>query len=387
MNTIQMNCDMRIIDDMNDLKISIIDPRSGEESWPCDDVYEMKNKRFCVEPLANQNLSRYVFEDGTYEFFTQPCMCFNTCDAMYKLNTKNIDSIFNNERFNSFRDKILHDNYSECHDCSLYARYFRLKDEYAYYNYAGLIHDYGYYGKQIYFAKKNKERAKSVPFYSLALNISSVCNLACKTCRTMKKTKEPPLTSEDFEKLLNNFKNFKMVKIGCDGETFYSKVYKDILSRDLTAYGLEKIEIFTNGTLMTQAALEKIHPNNWKIISIFRISIDAGKESSYKTVRDGRLWPRLLANIRNLNDEWKKKYGFKLASCFTVSKYNTSDIIDFIDLANELQFDFVYFSFAKTSFSGNGDESFVLSTEQQKNVLEELKFFLKDYERKTEILI
>ena len=62
---------------MNELDISIISPYTGKESLPDVSYADLMYKHFCVEPIINQNILRYSFDnDKGYRFYTKPCLCF-----------------------------------------------------------------------------------------------------------------------------------------------------------------------------------------------------------------------------------------------------------------------------------------------------------------------
>ena len=351
---------------MNELDLSIIDQYTGKESLPDISYEELMYEHFCVEPIINQNILRYKFpNEKGYKFYTKPCLCY--LDGKdFEVITPDVNEVFNNQKLKDFKSKIIHQNYENCGSCTRYKNY-KEGSDCSFYNVKALIEDYGYYGKKFYY---NRDKINDYPLYSINLNISEVCNLKCKTCRKDFITKEPDLTDEDFNLLMKYIKQVKRLKIGCDGETFFSKIYMKFLRMDLTKDSeLECIEIFTNGTCMTPKKLNEIHPNNWKLIKEIRISIDAATKETYLQVRGNNpnQWDGLLKNIKYVKDN----YNVKLATCFTISKLNYKEIYQFIDFAENLGFTEIAFSFAKPSLKEK-DSSLVLEQQYRKDIIDKI---------------
>ena len=349
---------------MNELDLSIIDPYTGKETLPVLSYEELIDNRFCIEPIVNQNILRYKFHNEKgYRFFTKPCLCYLE-DNKYEIHTENVEELFNNDLIINFKKDIIHQNYKNCSTCERYKN-FKNGSISSFDNVSSFVTNYGFYAKHFCY---NRDNIDDYPLYSLSLNISEVCNLKCKTCRKDYITKEPDLTDEDFNNLLKHIKKVKRLKIGCDGETFFSKTYMKFLNIDLTENSeLEYIEIFTNGTCMTPNRLKEIHPNNWKIIKEFRISIDAATKETYMNVRgtNQNQWDSLLKNIQYVKDN----YNVKLASCYTISKLNYKESLDFIDFAKNLGFTEIVFSFAKPRLKDK-DKSLVLEQQYRKDIID-----------------
>jgi molybdenum cofactor biosynthesis enzyme MoaA len=367
---------------MNELDISIISPYTGKESLPDISYADLMYKHFCVEPIINQNILRYSFDnDKGYRFYTKPCLCFLD-DKNFEIHTDDFDELFDSEKIKSFKSNVIKEDYSNCSKCSKYQNYKQGSDS-AFYNWKSFIEEYGLYGKRYYY---NKDKIEDYPLYSINLNVSEVCNLKCKPCRKDFIIKEPDLTPEDYEKIIKKIKSVKRLKIGCDGETFFSKIYMKILSEDLTKDSeLENVEIFTNGTCMTEKRLKEIHPNNWNIIKEVRISIDAATKETYKLVRanNDNQWENLLKNIKYL----KENYNVKMASCFTISKYNYKDTMDFIDFAENLGFEEVVFAFAKPRLKDNDRECVITNETYKKDIIEKINEIVFYKSRKINVVM
>lgn len=343
---------------MNELEISIINPYTGKETLP-----DVENKtKFCPKAYSTQNI--YIIDrNGKLFFHYTPCSCFINNKYFDKFASESFSEIINTTKFNSFKKNVLNNNYTECkeNECSLYKTYLRGNTQ-CFYDWESFINETGYYGKKVYYKNYNEVPGP----YTISLHISPVCNLQCKTCRDVSQ-KEYDL-SDKYEDIINGLKQVNEVNIGCDGETFMSKVYRYILSVDLTENSsLEKINVFTNGTLMNETALSNIHPNNYKLIKQFRISVDATTENTYNNLRINGNWNTLLKNIKFLKENYATKYDIKLCTVYTISRFNLCDVYNFYDFAKRLGFDEVTYSFAMKQFYGDRVD-FILTEEEKKDL-------------------
>jgi hypothetical protein len=351
---------------MNELTISIKNPYTNKEIYPSMDNESLYDKKICNKAYSLMDI--YVVEDnGVVKFAYTPCLCYIS-NKFEPYICSNFSDIIHCDKFNQFKKDVLDNNYSTCmeHGCHVYNT-FKNGNQNIFYNWKYFIEDYDYYAKQIYY----KDYIEVPDTYTVSLHISHVCNLKCKTCRDEYQN-DFDLT-EHYDDIINGLKQVHELNIGCDGETFMSKVYRYILSVDLTENSkLEKINVFTNGTLMNETALSNIHPNNFKLIKQFRISIDAVNEETYKNLRINGVWNTLLNNIKLLNENYKSKYGFKLCTVYTISRYNLSDVYDFYDFAKELGFEDISYTLAKPQFYGNRKD-FVLTENEIKDIKQYLE--------------
>ena len=174
---------------MNELDLSIISPYTGKETLPVISYEELMYKHFCIEPIINQNILRYNFDNEKgYRYLTQPCLCFLN-NKKYEIHTDNVDELFDNDKLKEFKAKIIKEDYSECNNCSVYQNYKDGSDS-SFTNVQSLVENFGYYGKKFYYTRN---KITDYPLYSINLNISEICNLKCKTCRKDYITKEPDL--------------------------------------------------------------------------------------------------------------------------------------------------------------------------------------------------
>lgn len=185
----------------------------------------------------------------------------------------------------------------------------------------------------------------------LELCYDITCNLACKSCRPSILT-TPQHTIDSlygFYKPL--FKHTTEFVISGDGDAFASNHYFSLLQQDLTELSpnLDRLVVQTNGILLTKDNFDKIHINNKNHLHFLSISIDAATEDTYKKVRGGN-FKKLLDNlefVKNYKSNLKTNNWLIVYSGFTVTKYNIHEVIDFIDLACNYNFNMIQFWVAR----------------------------------------
>ncbi len=166
----------------------------------------------------------------------------------------------------------------------------------------------------------------------------STCNLACPQCRSdfHHASKEE---SERLDKFVQDFlssgmlKTAESVRINESGEVFVSKSCRTFLKglkKEL--YPNLKLEMISNGQLCNRKAFDDLAL--WGRLSFINISIDAATEETYRVVRRGGDFKRLLANLEFL-DSIRIHEGEKFALLirFVVSGFNFREMPAFVDLA------------------------------------------------------
>ena len=139
----------------------------------------------------------------------------------------------------------------------------------------------------------------------IKISIDNSCNLTCPSCRT-KLIVADEATGNEFKLKINEIteifgKDIKTIDMSGTGEPFASEALRDFLFNfDETKFpNLETIELHTNATLLNEKTWKKMS-NIHKYIQKIQISIDAATEETYKIVRRGGNWNRLMENINFL---------------------------------------------------------------------------------------
>ena len=168
------------------------------------------------------------------------------------------------------------------------------------------------------------------------VSIDKSCNLRCKSCRNhFFNAKGYDLRiAKKLGKILVNSKwtsQTKRLIIASQGEIFFSQIYKKMLF-DSKLTKRDDLEILTNGTLMTKTNLDKLtklYPN----LQVF-VTIDAATEETYKKIRIGGNFNKLMENLEYLSTLRKNNIVKKVVLLFVVQKDNYKEIIDVLKLYN-----------------------------------------------------
>ncbi len=181
----------------------------------------------------------------------------------------------------------------------------------------------------------------------LNLAYDRTCNLSCPSCRTETiaiKGQEYDEKLQLQERLLANGLNDarRMIVTG-SGDPFASRLYQSLLEKlDSSQYPQLRIHLMTNGLLFTKQAWEKWHKINKSIKSV-QISIDAATEVTYRIVRRGGDFQRLLANLEFISGLRSKKILDFVSLEFVVQQKNYQEMARFVRLGKYFDFDRVAF--------------------------------------------
>jgi MoaA/NifB/PqqE/SkfB family radical SAM enzyme len=183
---------------------------------------------------------------------------------------------------------------------------------------------------------------KNIKPYVIGLSYDTSCNLQCPSCRNSLQffqLDENKKLSEIHEKT-KQFIDFLLAKgisliivISGSSDPFAGPTFWNYLKElSLNPESDIRLQLITNGTLMTQTKLLEIKPLLPKITQI-TLSIDAADETTYKIVRKNGSFRKLEENVKNLNDLISN--GFLpnlrvLVSTFVVQKRNFREMKEFI---------------------------------------------------------
>jgi len=182
----------------------------------------------------------------------------------------------------------------------------------------------------------------------ISLNYDNSCNIQCKSCRKNLKmidkvNAQRLIKFNDFLINSNLFKETKRVLLSGAGEVFASPVYMDFLYKmDEKKFPNLKITIRTNGLLLNPVNWGKIKNAHYAIDEI-NISIDAATKNTYEQVRYGGKFDKLINNLEFVK-KLKNNNHYILTTNFVVQWQNFKEMIPFIELAKEFNFDNIMFS-------------------------------------------
>jgi MoaA/NifB/PqqE/SkfB family radical SAM enzyme len=180
------------------------------------------------------------------------------------------------------------------------------------------------------------------------LNYDTTCNLACPSCRTemmVARNEEQDLYTQAKERfilpLLRSVSGEVYVSRG--GEPFASKHYRSIL-RELnrTEYPHLELSLVTNGLLLTPERWLEF-PNMAEMLRTVSVSIDAAQAETYENVRRPGKWLTLVKNLEFIADLRRSGKIPHLSISFVIQKDNYLEMPEFLDLAERLGVDEVFF--------------------------------------------
>ena len=179
----------------------------------------------------------------------------------------------------------------------------------------------------------------------ITITCDESCNLHCKSCRS-----EVKMIGSDFSAKLTDvlmhkvrplLKDATYLNMLASGEVFVSKPCMELL-KSITheEFPNLKIELLTNGQLFTPKLFERF--SNLKGVPLeMRFSIDGATKATYETIRTGASFERLLENIRFASSLRAEGIITLLGINFVIQKENFRELPNLINMAKELNFDFI----------------------------------------------
>lgn len=296
-------------------------------------------KRFCTRPWDYIEISHMTPKNLS---------CYNCCPlwtdghSIGNLveNNINIDSIWNGEMAKDFRKSILDGSFKYCNKtvCPyISGDTLPYKDDV-------LLGKHGELYKNI--VEKNMVTLDSPEYITLSYDVS--CNLSCPSCRKQINFLNEKINSEEFKfkqsvqdqllEFLYKSKTPILVTITGSGDPFASKLFWDFLQKlDGNLNKNISVTLQTNGVLFTKENWEKLYKLHSNVINAI-ISLDAGSEETYKYVRRGGDWNKLMANLEFVAELLnQKKLGYVRLDC-VVQKKNYQEIDKFVNIAKKYNF-------------------------------------------------
>ena len=238
--------------------------------------------------------------------------------------------------FNSLREMVTNPRAREIQASILDGSY-----KYCDHNNCGLIHNNS-------LSNRVDHKTDTVNWINFALDSS--CNLTCPSCRrdftflsNGPDFDKRMALSDHMVKLIEKHDHPLKFTLSGDGDPFASLIYRNMLNK-LNLKGKKgfEIEIVTNGILVKDHwdKMSGVHDH----VVRFKISFDAGTESTYNITRRGGSWNKLIESSRYIV-KWKQKnYSqMSLAANFVVQQSNYKEMNTFVDLCTDLGFDEILF--------------------------------------------
>ena len=210
-------------------------------------------------------------------------------------------------------------------------------------------------------ARKHIEQFQSAtpPSLPTKVNLShdKSCNLSCPSCRTdlylANKSKQAELDKLSDRFVLPLLKNARTVMITGSGDPFGSNHFRNLIKK-LTKdeFPNLRFDLITNGQLMNQKAWDELALAGR--VDNTHISVDATTPETYKIVRRGGTFQRLLDNLAFIKQLRQSGDIKSLEFSMVVQSLNFREMPAFIDLAREYGADGVHFQMIRQRdiFSG-----------------------------------
>lgn len=192
------------------------------------------------------------------------------------------------------------------------------------------------------------------------LSYDGSCNLACPQCRrdfiTATKEEQAEMDALFIPWIADVVKHADRLYLNGSGDVFGSKHSRAVLAhlkRD--QYPNLKFEIITNAQLFTERAYVDLDLAG-RIHSI-KISIDAARPETYKFVRRGGSFERLIENLTFLDGlRTSGRDQFRLHLLFVVSTPNFREMPEFVHLAKRFHADIAFFTLLRSIGSFTDEE-------------------------------
>jgi len=182
----------------------------------------------------------------------------------------------------------------------------------------------------------------------LELNHDATCNLACPSCRTeivSAKADEVDLYARASENVILPMlkKVHGQTYITGGGEAFASKHFRSIL-RALNREEFPGLDVFliTNGQLLTPYRWSEF-PRLPEMIGVLAVSVDAARAETYEKLRRPGKWNVLMRNLDFIAEMKRTNQIRHFGMNFVVQKDNFREMLPFIDLADSLGADRIWF--------------------------------------------
>lgn len=258
---------------------------------------------FCYQPFYYIE----IYENG--DVYTC-CPSFIDNFSIGNIFKNNFDDIWNGEKIQKFRKKLLSGDLSLCSDNCLRKKMGEIKD------------------KEVY---------TKVEGYPAELSISTDkrCNVKCRICRDNNIAEPTQNYEQELLKFwLPLFKDAKLVRFGCSGEPFASLKETALIKKISQKYPDIRYQFHTNGILGNKKKLQDL--GVFEKIDIMTVSCHSASENTYNRVVIGGNYKKVMQNLK-LYSEMKNDGLIKFfRMIFVVYSDNYKDMPAFAELAKDL---------------------------------------------------
>lgn len=168
----------------------------------------------------------------------------------------------------------------------------------------------------------------------IEVEVSTFCNLRCKMCEhTYWKEKNQHMSFGQLESIVKQFPNLKWIGLTGIGESFLNPDFLKMIE-----YVKRKklyLELYDNFYLINEKFAAILVNSS---VDRMVVSLDAARPETYKKLRPGSNFERVLENIKNLRKLKKKlkSYYPEIVFHFIISKDNLDEVLDYVTLVKRL---------------------------------------------------
>ena len=175
----------------------------------------------------------------------------------------------------------------------------------------------------------------------LSLQHDDSCNLSCPQCRSGLIYADAE-RQQELKKIQDGwikspiFRSAKRILLSGNGDPFASRVYSDLLHKiKKDDFPDLEIAILTNGLLLNKSRWDTLSNVHYAIRHIL-VSVDAASPETYRKVRRGGNFEKLLENLEFISDLYKSKEIDTFTIKFVTSAENFMEMPDFVRLGKRL---------------------------------------------------
>ena len=193
----------------------------------------------------------------------------------------------------------------------------------------------------------------------VSLSHDKSCNLSCPSCRSdlylANKSKQASLDALTDRFVLPLLEQAKTVMITGSGDPFGSNHFRNLIKKITPERFPElRFDLITNGQLMNKKAWDDLRLSGR--VSNVHISVDSTTSETYRVVRRGGTFERLVENLRFIRDLRRSGDIRSLDFSMVVQSLNFREMPAFVELAREYGADGVHFQMIRKRDIFSGDQ-------------------------------
>jgi MoaA/NifB/PqqE/SkfB family radical SAM enzyme len=213
-----------------------------------------------------------------------------------------------------------------------------------------------------------------LPYFVQISNFGK-CNLKCVMCQVNDGILNTDQSANEklFDRVLGEIlPGISILSLSGSGEVLYNPYTRKFLQRfNGESYPSLRIELYTNGLLLTPKLWQTIKHNHYDTIYI---SCDAATKATYEKIRRNGNWDKLRQNLDFISGLRKKGVFLNFNICFIVMKSNYMEMKSFVELGIQLGCDRIIFQ----KISGYADIRENINVTRNKKIFKEIAHFLDD---------